>query len=263
VFVFDFFRDSECDAEWRVVAHAAASRWDGSPLGLAPDTAAGAAERRDECARHCAPLDPLAHGRLLLELQLLYVALSRGRRRAFIFDRDTDKRAPMYAFLGSPVSDPSKPGGVATAPVAVFDDMADVADDDVGSDEEGEEHGGGAEGEGERAIGGGGGGILSASRSSDWQTTGAAMLANGLHEQAARAFFAGGNQDGGWRATGGALALAADAAAAAGQEAKRRALHLQAAHAYARGHAHGDALASLRAAGETALAAAAAAAMQR
>jgi hypothetical protein len=239
IFLFDLFRDSECDAEWRVVAHAVQERWNGRAEDLDPDTAAAARGRRAECARRCMPLDEHAHGRLLLELQLLYVALSRGRRRAFVFDRDTEKREPMFAFLGSPVS--GEDGTVSRA-VAVFDDVADGAD--ASDSEEDAEAGAAAVSKG----------ILSASLSSDWQTTGAALLANGLHAPAARAFFAAGDVDGGWRATGAALALAAETAAGLGQEAKQRALHLQAAQAFQRGRAYADAAANLRAAGETQLA---------
>jgi hypothetical protein len=238
VFLMDFFLDSECDAEWLAVAHAAVLRLHGSKPNAA------AFERT-----HCVPFDPRLHGRLLLELQLLYVALGRGRRRAFIFDRDMDKRGPMFEYLSSRVAE----NDGWHPPVAVFDDTPRRAQDEGALSDDDSELSSSTAGSG-ALSGAASGRLLGVSTASDWQTTGAAMLANGLYEQAARAFFTAGNMDGGWRATGRALVLAAEAAdVAAGQEVKCRALYLQAAHAYARGNAYGDAKACLLAAGEAAL----------
>ena len=251
VFLFDFFRDSECDSEWLVVAHAAMQRWDGdihTPADgerrtLSAAAAAAARARRERCARHASELDARAHGRLLLELQLLYVALSRGRRRVFVFDTDDDKRAPMFAFLASPVGD-------VAPPVAL---MSDDVDEELSDDEnDGDLHAADLAMPGRGALLGS---VAGADSRAEWQAQGAGFLANGLFAAAATAFFKAGNHDGGWRATGAELLRRADEAAA-GAPARARALRLRAAHAYAKGHAPADVLAAARLAGDAQLLAA-------
>ncbi len=249
VFLFDFFRDSECDSEWLVVAHAAMQRWDGDihvPADgarrmLSAAAAAAARARRERCARHASELDARAHGRLLLELQLLYVALFRGRRRVFVFDTDDDKRAPMFAFLASPVGD-------VAPPVAL---MSDDVDEELSDDDDGDL-------DADLAMPGRGallGSNVGADSRAEWQAQGAGFLANGLFAAAATAFFKAGNHDGGWRATGAELFRRADEAAA-GAPARAKALRLRAANAYAKGHAPADVLAAARLAGDAQLLAA-------
>ena len=204
----------------------------------------GARERRKRCERHAAELDPHIHGRLLRELQLLYVALSRGRRRLFIFDTNVDKRAAMFTFLASPVD--TDDGTVP--PVAHFSDEAqmDLLCDDGGGDARANPNSAAtssaADSDTTRANGGS---LLTASSSTEWQTQGAALLANGVFAAAAEAFFKAGNHDGGWRAIGAELLRRADDAAVSAP-ARAQALRLRATRAYASGHAYADALAAAR-----------------
>jgi len=212
-------------------------RWRGDAEGLPPDTADAARGRRAECARHCAELDRRAHARLLTELQLLYVALSRGRRRVFVFERDVGKRAALYAYLGSPVQPAG--GGNAQPPVAVFDDAIEAEADESDGAETAD----------------GGKRMLSASAASDWHNKALSLQAGGLHAPAAAAFFKAANVHAGWRSTGAAVAAAADAAAALSQGAKEQALHMRAARALLSGRAYDQAAAQAHLAGHATLAA--------
>jgi ATP-dependent exoDNAse (exonuclease V) beta subunit len=226
VFLFDFFRDSECGSEWVVVADAAVKRWGFIPENMRGTDASmdAAIARYRRCQRHCAELNPRIHGRLLRELQLLYVALSRGRRRLFIFDTDADKRALMFTFLASPVAVPDT--DTAGPPVALFSHEAhteqlddyDVIDATTAPGAQTAAAAGAATAR-PAAV------LLSASSASEWQTQGAELLRR-----------------------------ADDAAAAA--PARARALRLRAVRAYAAGHAAADALAAARLAGDAQLLAA-------
>jgi len=223
VFVVDFFRFSHCDAEWHAISYAALERWDETLDGLSPDIVAGALERRDECRRRCVAFDPLAHARLLSELQLLYVALSRARRRVYVFDRDVEKRAPMYAYLGSPVNDPDGPGTVRP-PVAQLEAMDETEE-------------------------GGASTLLSGViNKAEFAERAARFAQRGEHARAAADFMTSGQPEAAWRSMGDYLAgqAAADGSLGGGVGARGRALLLQAALAYARGGARADANTMLR-----------------
>ena len=106
MFIINPVGGSRATKEWRVLASplALARSWDGAvtTAGL-PET-----ERQLADAQWLRPLelDPRAHASLADELKLLYVAMTRARRRGLVlFDTDVQKWAPLFAFLTSPVSD--------------------------------------------------------------------------------------------------------------------------------------------------------------
>jgi len=82
--IFDFFSDSPCTKEWHTL------------YGELPEESAAAlgCERRSE-------FNPLLDGLLVEELKALYVALTRARKRCFIFDASEEKRKPMFDYLGA------------------------------------------------------------------------------------------------------------------------------------------------------------------
>ena len=70
-------------------------------------------------ARAPAPVDPRSHALLAECLKLVYVAVTRSRRRLVIFDRDVRQRSAMYSFLGAAVVGGAAGAGCdAQAPVA-------------------------------------------------------------------------------------------------------------------------------------------------
>jgi len=227
VFVVDFFRFSHCDAEWHVLSGLALERWDRSPIGLPPEVVASALERRQECSRHRGVFDPFVYGRLLGELQLLYVALSRARRRVFVFDRDVERRAPMFAYLGSPISEPGAP---VRLPVAELEAM-DVTEE------------------------GGSASLLSgAVNKAEFAERAANFAQRGEHARAAADLMTAGQTAAAWRAmaaflSGQAAAEGALGGGGGGGSARSRALRMQAALAYARGGKAEEARGLLRRAG--------------
>ena len=114
--MLNVFADSPATSKWRVVAAAAMARWDGRGREKLSDADLTIADRH-----LLQPLeaDPRAHAALNEELKLLYVALTRARRRCVLADTDPTKRAAMFAFLTSPISDGK---GGAAPPVAVVGD---------------------------------------------------------------------------------------------------------------------------------------------
>jgi hypothetical protein len=220
VFCVNLFADSPATHEWRVLATAALARWDGITRGE------GMSDEEllvaDKHLLRPLDLDPRAHAALIDELKLLYVAVTRARRRVVICDTDPQKRAPMFAFLTSPVGDAAR--GVCP-PVAVVGDRPAARRAEIGAS-----------------------GFAQASTSEEWAQRAASYAARGMLQQAAQCFtWAGAERD----AAGAHAALAerdADEAAAGGEAEKRRACLLEAARQHLRAGAPRRAAACLRAA---------------
>jgi len=85
VCIFEFFSDSPADKEWHVLY----SLLDPS---LLPH---GAELRRME------NFDPHIHLLMMEELKMLYVSLTRARKRVFLFDSSLEKRAPAFDYLST------------------------------------------------------------------------------------------------------------------------------------------------------------------
>ncbi|XP_048238473.1 TPR and ankyrin repeat-containing protein 1-like [Haliotis rufescens] len=83
VLLYNFFKDSQVTKEWRVVTSFQNS------LGL---YSTGNDLRALE-------FDTLKHKLLNSELKYLYTALTRARCNLWIYDEDTDKRAPMFEYF--------------------------------------------------------------------------------------------------------------------------------------------------------------------
>lgn len=112
VFIWDLCADSPCKAEWRAVAHAAASLLESR--GLLPEEQFPPSA---DILPHFQPLpfDPRAHALLGECLKLFYVAMTRARRRVVVFDRCPRQRAALFAFLGSAVWGAAPPLACAPA----------------------------------------------------------------------------------------------------------------------------------------------------
>lgn len=210
-----------------MLAGEALDRWDGQRGALADDEL----QQADRHLLRRLQLDPRAHGGLVDELKLLYVAVSRARRRVVFFDTDPLKRAALWAFLTSPISDPSVEGGVRP-PVAVVGDRPE-----------------------ERRAAMGSSGFAQASSGEEWALRAAAFAARGNWAQAAQCFTYAGDERSAAAALAALAGVEADDAAAGGEAERRRARLLEAASLHLRAGAPRRAAESLRAAGETALAA--------
>jgi hypothetical protein len=229
VICWNLASDSPFEAEWRVVAAEALARWQAGGDALQPAEAAAAAARA--AALRPLPLDERAHGALEGELKLLYVALTRARRRLLIVEQHAERRRPLYAFLAGPSDD----AAAHQTPVAVLADRPAAR----------------------RGAGGlrrrGAGGLTQASAAGEWRAQGATYAARGLYAQAADAYGHAGDAPARWRAL--ALHAAAQADGAAEEPGRERALRRLAARRFLRAEdANADAAACLRAAGEDALA---------
>ncbi|EOD22217.1 hypothetical protein EMIHUDRAFT_463681 [Emiliania huxleyi CCMP1516] len=84
VCIFDFFADSPRECTWAVL-----STLDGD------EAAAGAAT----ADRGAAPFDPVRDNILCEELKMLYVAMTRARKRCFVYDSSTERRKPLFDLL--------------------------------------------------------------------------------------------------------------------------------------------------------------------
>ena len=84
VCIFDFFADSPRECTWAVL-----STLDGD------EAAAGAAA----ADRGAAPFDPVRDNILCEELKMLYVAMTRARKRCFVYDSSTERRKPLFDLL--------------------------------------------------------------------------------------------------------------------------------------------------------------------
>ena len=88
--VFNFFADSPADKEWWAVHGEAAV----SPPGSPEHEAGGGKDGRRGVA-----FDATRHILLCEELKALYVAITRARKRCFVFDELVAARQPMYDYL--------------------------------------------------------------------------------------------------------------------------------------------------------------------
>ncbi len=122
VFIVNVLTDSPKSTAWGVVANNARSRWDGTCGTLDAHACTDLRMRINALINVEAwpplQLDARAHAALAEQLKLLYVAITRARRRVFLFEANKHKRGPGYAFLASPVG---RDGDVAP-PVALLGD---------------------------------------------------------------------------------------------------------------------------------------------
>lgn len=226
VFIVNMFADSPATHEWRVIAGLVERRWDRRTCGELSD------EELLVCDRHLLrplPLDEKAHAALIDEMKLLYVAVTRARRRVVICDTDPHKRAPIFAFLTSPVGDAAS--GVRP-PVAVVGDRPAA-----------------------RAAEMGGSGFAQASTSAEWAQRAAAFAARGLLAQAAQCFMYAGRERDAAAALAQLAQREADDAAAGNELERYRARTLEAARQHVRAGAPRRAVECLRATGGAAEAA--------
>ena len=79
VCIFDFFADSDKACTWSVVG------------AIDGEVAPGAT------APHA--FDSLRDQVLCVELKMLYVAMTRARKRCFVYDSSTERRAPLFGYL--------------------------------------------------------------------------------------------------------------------------------------------------------------------
>ena len=79
VCIFDFFADSDKACTWSVVG------------AIDGEVAQGAT------APHA--FDSLRDQVLCVELKMLYVAMTRARKRCFVYDSSTERRAPLFGYL--------------------------------------------------------------------------------------------------------------------------------------------------------------------
>ena len=79
VCIFDFFADSDKACTWPVVG------------AIDGEVAQGAT------APHA--FDSLRDQVLCVELKMLYVAMTRARKRCFVYDSSTERRAPLFGYL--------------------------------------------------------------------------------------------------------------------------------------------------------------------
>jgi hypothetical protein len=243
VFLMNVFKHSPVEQEWRVVAGAALERWDGETLG---STAAGSSASSfcldaAECAAAACrrtelfplPLDAAAHAALAEELKMLYVALTRARRRVVVFDQDVKKRKPMFAFLASPVLRRAEGASDATVapPVAVLGDRPAARRAELG-----------------------GGALAQASSAAEWRAKGEVHAARGECAFAAQCFAHAGDEAREQGARGELDCERAAAAAEQQQPERARALFASAARRFLRAGCAARAGDCLRAAGEAALA---------
>ena len=80
VCIFDFFADSPRECTWAVL----------STLDEAAAAVGG---------RAAALFDPVRDNILCEELKMLYVAMTRARKRCFVYDSSTERRAPLFGYL--------------------------------------------------------------------------------------------------------------------------------------------------------------------
>ena len=226
-FLVNLCADSPAQLEWRVLARAALELWDGTTKGALSDDELIQADRH---LLRPLDLDPRAHAALVDELKLLYVAVTRARRRLCFFDTDATARAPLFAFLTSPRCDASAEGGLLP-PLAVVGDRPAARQAETG-----------------------GSGFAQASSAEEWMSRGAGFSSRGLYAQAAKCFTYAGNEQAAAAAHAEVAQADAADAAALGEAERRRARLLEAGLCYLRAGAPRRAAECLRAAGEAALA---------
>ena len=96
VFLWNFFKDSRADTEWRLVL---------SFLVEGNETEQRILDEERKKSRDCGGMlrilefNEYAHQILCEELKHLYTAITRARVRVIIYDEDVRKRSPMFYYL--------------------------------------------------------------------------------------------------------------------------------------------------------------------
>ena len=96
VFLWNFFKDSRAEAEWRLALSYLAHEDEGEARMLEEER-----RRARDCAGSLRTLefDEHAHQLFCEELKHLYTAITRARVRVIIYDEDVRRRAPMFYYL--------------------------------------------------------------------------------------------------------------------------------------------------------------------